>query len=200
MILIVDNFDSFTYNLVDYFNQLGEECEVIRNDVNPENLDIDKYSAVVLSPGPGRPEDAGFLMNYIRVFEKQIPILGICLGHQALAQFFGAQIVKSIKPMHGKISKVYLMDIHDELFEDMNDEFDVVRYHSLVVENIEGTILCALAKTVENENMIFKHQFLPIYGIQYHPEAALTKYGLKILLNWRQIVVRKKEAILNKLP
>jgi len=200
MILIVDNFDSFTYNLVDYFNQLGEECEVIRNDVNPENLDISTYVALVLSPGPGRPEDAGFLMDYIAAFETEIPILGICLGHQAIAKFFGAQIVKSIRPMHGKISKVHLIDSHDELFHDMNDEFDVVRYHSLVAENLEDTILHALAETDENENMIFKHQFLPIYGIQYHPEAALTKYGLKILLNWREIVVGKKEAILNKLP
>lgn len=198
MILIVDNFDSFTYNLVDYFNQLGEECEVIRNDFSPDKLDKSKYSALVLSPGPGKPEEAGFLMDYIRNFENELPILGICLGHQAIAKHYGANVVKAIKPMHGKISTIHQL-IDDELFDGMNKDFKVVRYHSLVVDNLEKTMLIPLANTSENENMIFKHQFLPIYGIQYHPEAALTDYGLKILSNWKAIVNRKKEAIVNKL-
>lgn len=196
MILIVDNFDSFTYNLVDYFNQLGEECEVVRNDVDPRNLDIKKYSALVLSPGPGKPEEAGFLMDYIRVFENRISILGICLGHQAIAKYYGGEVVKAIKPMHGKISHVYLTNANDSLFQGMINQFQVVRYHSLVVENLENSVLLPLANTVENENMILKHQFLPIYGIQYHPEAALTDYGLKILSNWREILIKKSEAIL----
>lgn len=198
MILIVDNFDSFTYNLVDYFNQLGEECEVVRNDVSPKKLDLSKYSALVLSPGPGKPEDAGFLMDYLGDFENELPILGICLGHQAIAKQYGANVVKAIKPMHGKISTIHQL-AYDDLFTDMNQNFKVVRYHSLVVENLENTLLQPLANTSDNENMIFKHQFLPIYGIQYHPEAALTDYGLKILSNWKAIVNRKKEAIVNKL-
>ncbi|WP_375580304.1 aminodeoxychorismate/anthranilate synthase component II [Marivirga tractuosa] len=198
MILIVDNFDSFTYNLVDYFNQLGEKCEVVRNDVSPKKIDLGKYSALVLSPGPGKPEDAGFLMEYIRNYENKLPIIGICLGHQAIAKHFGANVVKAIKPMHGKISTIHQL-IDDELFHGMKQEFKVVRYHSLVVDNLEKTMLMHLANTSENENMIFKHKFLPIYGIQYHPEAALTDYGLKILSNWKAIVNRKKEAIVNKL-
>ncbi len=198
MILIVDNFDSFTYNLVDYFNQLGEECEVIRNDVSPKKINISKYSALVLSPGPGKPEDAGFLMDYIRDFENELPILGICLGHQAIANHFGADVVKAIKPMHGKLSIIHTLS-DDELFNGINHDFEVVRYHSLVVENLENTMLMPLTNTNDNENMIFKHKFIPIYGIQYHPEAALTNYGLKILSNWFAIVNHKKEAIVNKL-
>ncbi|WP_296619837.1 aminodeoxychorismate/anthranilate synthase component II [Marivirga sp.] len=198
MILLLDNFDSFTYNLLDYFNQLGEECEVIRNDVSPGELNKSKYSALVLSPGPGKPEDAGFLMEYICAFENEMPILGVCLGHQAIAKYFGANVVKAIKPMHGKLSNIHQLK-DDELFEGMNHEFKVVRYHSLVVKDLEDTLLLPLANTKENENMIFKHQFLPIYGIQYHPEAVLTDYGLKVLSNWKTIVNRKKEAIANKL-
>ncbi|WP_317043236.1 anthranilate synthase component II [Marivirga sericea] len=195
---MVDNFDSFTYNLVDYFNQLGLECQIVRNDVSPDQLDKNKYSAVVLSPGPGKPEEAGFLMDYIEFFENEIPILGICLGHQAIAKFFGANVVKAIKPMHGKISKIHV-EKEDSLFEGIHDDFEVVRYHSLVVKNIEETMLVSLAKTKEGENMIFKHKYLPIYGIQYHPEAALSNFGLKILSNWKVIVDHKKEAIMNKL-
>lgn len=192
MILIVDNFDSFTYNLVDYFNQLGEECEVVRNDVSPKMLDKNKYSALVLSPGPGKPESAGFLMNYIGAFENEIPMLGICLGHQAIGKYFGASVVKALKPMHGKISTIHLLT-DDELFNGIRHDFKVVRYHSLVVTKLEDTILLPLANTDEGENMIFKHQFLPIYGIQYHPEAALTDYGLKILANWTAAVNQKKK-------
>jgi|AntRauTorckE6833_2_1112554.scaffolds.fasta_scaffold40806_2 anthranilate synthase/aminodeoxychorismate synthase-like glutamine amidotransferase len=199
MILIVDNFDSFTFNLVDYFNQLGEECEVIRNDISPKKINISKYSALVLSPGPGTPQAAGYLMDYIRAFENEIPILGICLGHQAIARYFGANVVKAIRPMHGKISNVYIKDKNDDLFQGIENKFEVVRYHSLIVKDLDSTILQPLAHTLENENMIFKHQFLPIYGIQYHPEAALTKFGLKILSNWKEMVNRKNEAILNNL-
>lgn len=198
MILIVDNFDSFTYNLVDYFNQLGEECDVVRNDIAPEKIDKSKYSAIVLSPGPGKPEEAGYLMDYISSFENVLPILGICLGHQAIAKHFGGNVRKAKKPMHGKLSKIHLLK-EDQLVRGMNQAFEVVRYHSLVVDNLEHTLLTPLANTEEDENMIFKHQLLPIYGIQYHPEAALTKFGLKILSNWTAIVNEKKEAIVNKL-
>lgn len=198
MILILDNFDSFTFNLVDYFNQLGKKCEIIRNDIPPQNIDLYKYEALVLSPGPGRPKEAGYLMEYIRLFENEMPILGICLGHQAIACYYGAEVVKGIKPMHGKISEVHLL-AHDEIFAEMPNQFEVVRYHSLVVGNIDKAMLIPLANSSENENMIFRHKFLPIYGIQYHPEAALTKFGLKILKNWTGLLSKNKEAILNKL-
>lgn len=197
MILIVDNYDSFTYNLLDYFNQLGEECDVVRNSVPPENIEQDKYSALVLSPGSGRPEEAGFLLEYIRVFEQIKPILGICLGHQAIAKYYGADIVKAKRPMHGKISNIEILH-EDELFKGMKMQFDVVRYHSLVIKSLENTVLQALANTLEGENMIIKHRFLPIYGIQYHPEAALTRYGLEILSNWMHLVDLKNETASNK--
>ncbi|WKV13690.1 aminodeoxychorismate/anthranilate synthase component II [Marivirga harenae] len=199
MILIIDNFDSFTFNLVDYFKQLGKECEIVRNDVPPEKIKSYNYEALVLSPGPGKPFEAGYLMDYIRFFENELPILGICLGHQAIASYFGAQVIKSIKPMHGKISKVNIL-VNDKLFKDIISEYEVVRYHSLVVSNLEKTMLVPLAVTTENENMIFKHKNLPIYGIQYHPEAALTQNGLKILENWMGLLKTNKKAILNKLP
>jgi len=198
MLLLVDNFDSFTYNLVDYFNQLGEECEVVRNDVHPESLDKEKYSALVLSPGSGKAENAGFLMEYIKSFENLAPILGICLGHQAIANYYGAKVVKAVNPMHGKISSIHQLT-DDALFEGIHYQYKVVRYHSLVVNNLENTFLVPLACSEEKENMILKHQFFPIYGIQYHPEAALTEYGLKILANWKSLLNRKKEAIVDKL-
>jgi anthranilate synthase/aminodeoxychorismate synthase-like glutamine amidotransferase len=183
---------------VDYFNQIGAHCEVIRNDVTPHKINIDKYKALVLSPGPGKPEEAGFLMEYIRVFQYEMPILGICLGHQAIAKFYGAEITKAQKPMHGKISKVKLLN-QDEIVKEIPIEFEVVRYHSLIAKNFVNTLLQPLAETHQNENMIFKHQFYPIYGIQYHPEAALTDYGLEILSNWNELVDKRKEAIFNKL-
>lgn len=198
MILIVDNFDSFTYNLVDYFNQLGEECEVVRNDIPPTEHLKSKYSALVLSPGPGKPENAGFLLEYIRVFENQIPILGICLGHQAIAKYYGGTVEKALKPMHGKVSLVHSL-VEDELLEGIEKQFSVVRYHSLVVKDLQNTSLSVLAVTEEGENMILKHQELPIYGIQYHPEAALTDFGLQILHNWKSVVNKKRTAVLNLL-
>lgn len=197
MILIVDNFDSFTYNLVDYFNQLGEECQVVRNDISPNKFTKSDFTAVVLSPGPGKPEEAGFLMDYIRDFEQELPMLGICLGHQAIATYYGAKVEKAIKPMHGKISEIELLLTEDELFVGIEKQFEVVRYHSLVVKGLEDTMLIPLAATKEGENMILKHQMLPIYGIQYHPEAALTSYGLNILSNWQKLVHKKKSAISN---
>lgn len=194
MILIVDNFDSFTFNLVDYFKQLGEECLVVRNDVSPKNFEKNQFSAIILSPGPGKPESAGFLMEYINYFEHDLPILGICLGHQAIAKYYGATVEKALKPMHGKLSEIFIT-IDKKLFKTIPKQFSVVRYHSLVVKNLEKTPLKSLAETIENENMIFKHDFLPIYGIQYHPEAALTEFGLKILSNWQSTWQFKKEAI-----
>ena len=106
MILLVDNFDSFTYNLVDYFEQLGEQCYIVRNDISPVDLPDLNLTKLVLSPGPGVPEKAGFLLDYLEHFENRLPILGICLGHQAIAQYFGAKIEKAIKPMHGKLSSI----------------------------------------------------------------------------------------------
>ena len=181
MILIVDNYDSFTYNLLDYFGQLGEQCYVVKNDVSPSAQEDREFDMIVLSPGPGRPEDAGYLLDYIAFYAGKVPMVGICLGHQAIAKYFGGTVEKAIRPMHGKLSKCIKVQ-EDPLFSDMPSTFEVVRYHSLVVKEM-GTELITLAVTVENENMILKHKSLSIFGIQYHPEAYLTEFGMKILEN-----------------
>jgi len=183
MLLIVDNYDSFTYNLVDYFEQLGQQCDVVKNDLPPEGILHNKYDGLVLSPGPGKPEDAGYLLDYIAYFEHKLPILGICLGHQAIAQFYEGQVRKAFKPMHGKISIVEKI-VDDDIFSKLPQTWQVVRYHSLVVNVLDSTYLTPLAATSLNENMALKHNELPIYGIQYHPEAVLSEYGLEILSNW----------------
>lgn len=194
MILLVDNFDSFTYNLVDYFEQIGETCHIVRNDISPEALPDINFNKVILSPGPGIPEKAGYLMDYIKYFESKLPILGICLGHQALAQYYGATVEKAIKPMHGKLSTVYQTKKHP-LFNDFPNKWNVVRYHSLVVKNYLNTQLIPLAQTEAQELMIFEHKQLPICGIQYHPEAALTEFGIEILGNWSKIHSSRHKAI-----
>lgn len=194
MILLVDNFDSFTYNLVDYFEQLGETCYIVRNDVDPESLPKINFTKIVLSPGPGTPDQAGYLMDYIKFFESKLPILGICLGHQALAQYYGATVEKALKPMHGKLSLIYKSKEHP-IFNDLPNQWNVVRYHSLVVKNYLNSHLIPLAQTEEEELMIFEHKELPICGIQYHPEAVLTEFGIEILGNWSKIHSTMNKAI-----
>ena len=184
MILIVDNFDSFTFNLVDYCEQLGLNVEVLRNNVSLDLLLSNKYQAVVLSPGPGTPFRAGRLMDVIDYYYNKKPILGICLGHQAIAEYFGGRICKAEKPMHGKISEI--MHNEDKIFCDVPKKFNVVRYHSLICD-LFPTDLKVIARTHQSEIMALKHKRLPIYGLQFHPEAVLTEYGLKVLENWKNI-------------
>ncbi|HXA02842.1 MAG TPA: aminodeoxychorismate/anthranilate synthase component II [Cytophagaceae bacterium] len=181
MILLLDNFDSFTYNLQDYLYQIGLNCEVIRNDVPIEKIILKDYQAVVFSPGPGKPEVAGNLMALIDYYHDKLPILGICLGHQALAAYFGASVRKAKYPMHGKISLITCYP--DPIFNNIPDHINVVRYHSLITENLPPA-LKVLAHTPENEIMAFRHISLPIYGLQFHPEAILTECGLQLLKNW----------------
>lgn len=184
MILLVDNFDSFTYNLVDYFHQLDLEVKVCRNNTPLHELQSEKYKAVVFSPGPGVPENAGNLMEILGFYHDKIPVLGICLGHQAIGKFFRGNVVKSHKPMHGKTSNI--IHLGDKIFDGIPTNTQVVRYHSLICENLPGD-LEVLAKTDEGEVMAMKHKTLPIYGLQFHPEALLTEYGLEILRNWKNI-------------
>jgi anthranilate synthase/aminodeoxychorismate synthase-like glutamine amidotransferase len=181
MVLLIDNYDSFTYNLQDYLQQIGLDCEVFRNDVSLEVLKKRPYEALVLSPGPGKPEDAGNLMAIIEHFQQELPILGICLGHQALALHFGASIKKAALPMHGKISTITCID--DPIFENIPPVFQVVRYHSLITHELPPQ-LTILARTEQNEIMAYRHINLPIYGLQFHPEAVLTEFGLQLLKNW----------------
>jgi len=181
MILILDNFDSFTYNLVDYFNQLGVESKLFRNNHNFEELISLEYAGVVLSPGPERPEKAGCLMQVLAYYSGKLPILGVCLGHQAIGQFFGAELIKAEKPMHGKISTIYCENA--AIFEDIGRTCEVVRYHSLILKNIP-TCLQIIAQTDKNEVMAIQHKELSITGLQFHPEAWLSKEGLRMLRNW----------------
>jgi anthranilate synthase component 2 len=181
MILLLDNFDSFTYNLQDYFYQIGFGCEVVRNDAPLEHIKLKDYQAIVLSPGPGRPEDAGHLLDIIDHYHNKLPILGICLGHQALALYFGASIRKAALPMHGKISAIQCYP--DPVFKNIPEQINVVRYHSLITEDLPVS-LKVLAHTAENEIMAFRHISLPIYGFQFHPEAILTENGFQLLKNW----------------
>jgi anthranilate synthase/aminodeoxychorismate synthase-like glutamine amidotransferase len=201
MLLLVDNYDSFTYNLVDYFNQLGVECHVVKNDLHPSEIKRPhRYIGLVLSPGPGRPEDAGFLMEYISFFETQLPIIGICLGHQAIALHYGGSITKAIKPMHGKLSYLY-QQCEDEICRNIPEVFEVVRYHSLIASINNAPLLVNLAETENAELMIIRHKEKLIYGLQYHPEAVLTQYGIEVLENWLQIIRRKvnvNRSILNE--
>jgi anthranilate synthase component 2 len=185
MLLLLDNFDSFTYNLVDYFGQLGVEAHVVRNDVSLEEIQQLPVTAIVLSPGPGEPKRAGVMMEVIRHYHEQVPMLGICLGHQALGEFFGATLEKGLRPMHGKVSEITCEA--DPLFASLPKKMPVVRYHSLVLQRIPDCIV-PLAHTTEGELMAFRHSTLPLYALQFHPEAALTTYGLDMLRNWVSIV------------
>lgn len=182
MILLIDNYDSFTYNLVDYFEQLGIQTEVCRNDVALEKIQIENYSGIVLSPGPERPKDAGNLQHVVAKYLGKLPMLGICLGHQAIAEHLGAKLVKAKFPMHGKLSKVKITDGH--AFKGMPNEIEVVRYHSLIVEGLPKA-LRATGTTANGELMSYESvSELKAWGLQFHPEAVLTQYGLDMLRNW----------------
>ncbi|MDP2175557.1 MAG: aminodeoxychorismate/anthranilate synthase component II [Bacteroidota bacterium] len=183
MLLLIDNYDSFTYNLKDYFEQLKQEVIVVRNDeIDAQSIQNLSFDKIVLSPGPKRPLQAGNLMEIIAQTYLHFPILGICLGHQALGEFFGGKLVLAQKPMHGKVSEIQCQATG--IYQDLPKTFNVCRYHSLIIQNLENTPLKTTATTNNHECMSFDHQDLPITGIQYHPEAILTENGLKILANW----------------
>jgi anthranilate synthase/aminodeoxychorismate synthase-like glutamine amidotransferase len=184
VLLLLDNFDSFTYNLRDYFRQLGQDVLVLRNDVPLAEIQKHNFEGIILSPGPGKPKDAGVLMEVIEYYHDKLPILGICLGHQALGEFFGAKLEKAAKPMHGKISEISCES--EALFMGLPCQMPVTRYHSLLLTNLPDT-LKPLAQTQEGELMAFRHTKYSIFAVQFHPEAVLTTYGLDILRNWLSI-------------
>ncbi len=183
MVLLLDNYDSFTYNLYDYIKQLGLECVVIRNDeltlIEIKKIDFD---VIVISPGPGIPKNSGICMELIAFYQDKLPILGICLGFQAIGEFFGAKLEKAIKPMHGKTSWIQIKK-PGRLFKNLDKQIEVMRYHSLVLKEFPNTLLI-LAKTGEQEVMAFEHKTLPLAGVQFHPESILTKDGMMILKNF----------------
>ncbi|MDP2043862.1 MAG: aminodeoxychorismate/anthranilate synthase component II [Candidatus Omnitrophota bacterium] len=184
MILMIDNYDSFTYNLVQYLGELGQEVKVFRNDALTVK-DIKKLNPakIVISPGPGRPEDAGISSEVIKEFCGKIPILGVCLGHQAIGYAFGGKIVGAKRLMHGKTSKIY----HNkkDIFKGIPNPFLATRYHSLLVER-KSLPDCfeIIAQTIEFEIMGLKHKEYPLWGVQFHPESILTKSGKAILDNF----------------
>ncbi len=181
MILVVDNFDSFTYNLVDYLRQLGQHINVKRNNSPLSEILSEEYKGVVLSPGPGIPKNAGQLMKIVDHYIGNVPLLGICLGHQAIGEYYNAKLIKAKKPMHGKISEV--IHKNDPLFYKIPQRFNVVRYHSLIFNDLPDQ-LKIIATTRDGEIMALKHKSLLAYGVQFHPEAILTEFGLQILKNW----------------
>ncbi len=192
-ILLLDNYDSFTYNLYDYLAQAGATCLVVRNDA-PDLLAFEPgdFDAVVLSPGPKRPEDAGLMPNLIAAWHNRLPMLGICLGHQALGAFFGASIVKAPEPMHGKASLV--RHSGHPLFDGVTPSFSVMRYHSLIVKSLEDTPLLPIAYSDDGVIMALAHRTLPLLGVQFHPESILTESGKQIVSNWIEMLRQQQAA------
>ncbi len=188
MILFIDNYDSFTYNLVDLLGQLNPDLMVVRNDqITIPEIQSLQPAGIIISPGPGNPADAGISCQLIRHFYDRIPILGVCLGHQCIGEVFGARIVRAPQPVHGKTSRIY----HNQrgLFQNIPSPFTATRYHSLIVEkNSLPESLTAIAFTKDNLIMALRHRQYPVYGVQFHPESILTPVGHRILKNWLEEV------------
>jgi anthranilate synthase/aminodeoxychorismate synthase-like glutamine amidotransferase len=184
MLVLIDNYDSFTYNLAQYFGELGVEVQVYRNDaLSVEELAALHPAQIVISPGPGDPSDAGISREAICELGAGIPVLGVCLGHQCIGEVFGGKVVRAPSLMHGKTSPIYYEE--DALFEGLPQPFEAARYHSLVVEakSIPDS-LKVIARTVEGEVMALRHRQHPIVGVQFHPESILTPQGKQILRNF----------------
>jgi len=186
MILVIDNYDSFTYNLVQYLGELGADLKVFRNDkIAVSEIKKMKPEKILLSPGPGEPKNAGISEGLIRAVAEKIPILGVCLGHQSIGEAFGGRIVLAKRIMHGKTSMIY----HNgkEIFKGVRNPFEATRYHSLVVERKSlPKVLTVTAQTRDRDKEIMglKHKNYPIWGVQFHPESILTGEGKKILGNF----------------
>ena len=183
-VVVVDNYDSFTYNLVQYIETLGAATRVFLNDkADCGVIEREKPSGILLSPGPGTPDDAGITLGVIAEFAGKVPIFGVCLGHQSIGQAFGGRVVRAERLMHGKTSLVH----HDgrTIFSGMPQPFEATRYHSLLVELAQlPDCLEVSARTDADEIMGLRHQSLPIEGVQFHPESFLTQNGIRLVSNW----------------
>jgi anthranilate synthase component 2 len=195
MIAVIDNYDSFTYNLVQYLGTLGAEVEVYRNDaVTVDALVARPLEGLVVSPGPGRPDEAGISEPAIRALSGRVPVLGVCLGHQALGEAYGGRVVRAARLMHGKTSPI--LHRGRGLFAGLDNPFEATRYHSLIVERetLPDT-LELVAWTPEGEIMGLKHRDHETWGVQFHPESVLTTSGLKLIENFLVLCRQHKEAV-----
>lgn len=192
MIVLIDNFDSFTHNLARYFCELGESVEVFRNnEISVADIERLNPEALVISPGPCTPDESGVSLEAIAAFKDRLPILGVCLGHQALAQVFGSTVVRAERVMHGKVSS--LMHTGQGLFEGLPTPMNVTRYHSLIVAPdtlSQAFTVDAETKSVTGlqEIMAIRHKTLPLFGVQFHPESVMTKQGHNLLANFLRYI------------
>ncbi|MEH7305413.1 anthranilate synthase component II [Neobacillus drentensis] len=193
MILLIDNFDSFTFNLYQYLGEIGEQITVFRNNqLNMEQIKELNPKAIILSPGPGKPEDAGICIELIQTFFNKIPILGICLGHQAIGAAFGGEIQRAALIKHGKTSLITHQGTG--LFQDLPSPLEVMRYHSLIIEkcSIPDELECISHSDDDQEIMAIKHRQFPVFGLQFHPESIGTPSGKQILNNFLNEIERMK--------
>ena len=187
MILLIDNYDSFSYNLFQMVGEINPDIKVIRNDeMSVEEIKALAPAKILISPGPGRPEDAGVIIDVVKELGRSIPILGVCLGHQAICMAFGATVTYAKELMHGKDSLTYF-DTDSTVFSGLPNKSKVARYHSLAAsEDTIPTDLKVVAKTDDGEVMAVEHRYYPIYGVQFHPESIMTEYGKEMLRNFIQ--------------
>ena len=183
-ILIIDNYDSFTYNLVHLVNEIGLECDVWRND--KFNIDdVDAYSHIILSPGPGIPSEAGLLLQVIEKYAPTKSMFGVCLGQQAIAEVFGGKLYNLPQPMHGIATPIKVTDETEKLFLGLPESFKVGRYHSWVVEkNLPEVLTVTAIDEQDNSVMALRHKQYDVRGVQFHPESVLTEYGKEMMQNW----------------
>jgi anthranilate synthase component II len=194
MILLIDNFDSFTFNLYQYLGELGEQITVLRNNqLTIEQIKELNPKAIILSPGPGKPEDAGICIELIQTFYNKIPILGICLGHQAIGAAFGGEILRAALIKHGKTSLITHQS--EGVFTGLPTPLEVMRYHSLIIEkcSIPEELECIAHSVDDQEIMAIKHRQYPVFGLQFHPESIGTPSGKQILNNFLNEVERMRE-------
>ncbi len=183
MILLLDNYDSFTYNLAQFLGQLGEKLEVHRNDkITLDEIAAKKPQRIVISPGPGTPQEAGICIDVIKRFAGEIPILGVCLGHQAIGHAFGGNVIRATEIMHGKTSRIH----HDDktIFKDLPQDFVATRYHSLIVEEKSFPADLEISAKTDGIIMGLRHKTMCVEGVQFHPESVLTEVGMQLLKNF----------------